>query len=358
MIFMFRKFVFVAIFGFMLLGITFLLGEVVLRAYNAFAHSHIFYDGSYNRYRGKPHVMLYGHRLNAGGFNDREFTALPGDYRIVGLGDSFAFGIVPQNFTYLTKLEQKLKRQVGNVSLFNMGISQTNPTDYYTILTKEGADLKPDLVLLSFFVGNDFDVPRQPWFRHSYVLTALNYIYKVSYQVKDFAGHQPYCDSCDTFQRPDYLRIEKERLDSWMYHVPENGQYPDGKEGSFEQTVSALLRTRDYCKAQNAQFIVAIIPDELQVDAPLQRDLINAYFAKAGKLPYDVLTPTRRLIQRLRDNQISYLDLYEAFQKAIPTQRLYKPSDSHWNIAGNEFAAQLLADSLVKVIPAKARRPK
>ncbi len=355
---MLKKLIFSGVFGFILLAITFLLGEVVLRVYNSFAHSHIFYDGSYNRYRGKPHVTLYGHRLNAGGFNDTEFTASPGDYRIIGLGDSFAFGIVPQNHTYLTKLEENLKQRVGKVSLFNMGISQTNPTDYYTVLTKEGAELKPDLVLLSFFVGNDFDVPRQPWFRHSYMLTALNYLYKVSYQVKDFAGHQPYCDSCDTFQRPEYLRIEKERLDSWMYHVPENGAYPGGKGGSFEQTMAALLRTRDYCKAQGAKFRVAIIPDELQVDPSLQQDVIKAYYAKAGKLPYDVLTPTRRLTQRLRDNQIPYIDLHAAFRNGVPTRQLYKRSDSHWNIAGNEFAAQILADSLTKVIPSSAQNSK
>ncbi|GAA4446864.1 hypothetical protein GCM10023189_02450 [Nibrella saemangeumensis] len=348
---MFRTIIYSIIFGVILLIVTFLLGEVVLRVYNYFAHSHVFYDGSYNRYRGKPHVNLYGFKLNAGGFNDTEFIAEPDAYRIVGLGDSFAFGIVPQNQTYLTKLESKLRDRVGKVSLFNMGISQTNPTDYYTILTQEGADLKPDMVLLSFFMGNDFDVPRKPWYRHSYMLTALNYIGKVAWKVKDFAGHQPYCDSCDTFERNEYLRIEKERLDSWQYHIPQDGRYPAGKEGFFEKTVETLLRTRDYCKQQGAEFVIVIIPDELQVDERLQQDVAAAYFADTGKLPYDVLTPTRMLAQRLRENQIPYLDLYDAFRAAIPAQELYKPSDSHWNIAGNEFAAGLLADSLSKIIP-------
>ncbi|GAA4397925.1 hypothetical protein GCM10023187_07890 [Nibrella viscosa] len=334
-----------------MIAVTFILGEVVLRVFNYFADSHIFYDGSYNRYRGKPHVVLYGYTLNSGGFNDTEFIAEPDDYRIIGLGDSFTFGIVPQNHTFLTKLESKLKQRLGKVKVFNMGISQTNPSDYYTILTREGADLKPDLVLLSFFIGNDFDVPRKPWFRHSYMLTALNYIYKVAWKVKDFAGHQPYCDSCDTFVRKEYLRIEKERLDSWQYHVPENGEFPGGNNGLFEGTVGILLSTRDYCKAHGAKFIVTIIPDELQVDERLQQDIIAEYFPKTSRLPYNVLTPTRMLTQRLGENQISYIDFYEAFKNAIPDQQLYKPSDSHWNIAGNEFAAQILADSLVKIIP-------
>ncbi|GAB3986504.1 hypothetical protein GCM10028807_04070 [Spirosoma daeguense] len=333
---------------------TFLLGEVVLRIYNYFAHSHIFYDDSYNRYRGKPHVTLYGYKLNASGFNDKEFTSKPGDYKITGLGDSFAFGIVPQGDTYLTKLETKLNQQVGPVSLFNMGISQTNPTDYYSILTNEGADLKPDLVLLSFFVGNDFDIIKKRWFfRHSYMLTALNYIAKVTWKVNDFTGHQPYCDSCHTFKRADYLNVQKARMEAWKYHMPDTDTVMP-KNGFFDQTIATLVKTRDYCREQKAKFIIVIIPDELQVDDTLQHDMITAFYEKEGKLPYDVMTPTRLLLQQLQANQIQYIDLYEPMRKAIESgQTLYKPSDSHWNVAGNEFAAQLLADSLSKMIPRK-----
>ncbi|GAB2562593.1 alginate O-acetyltransferase AlgX-related protein [Spirosoma areae] len=339
------------IFVSLLLISTFLLGEIGLRIYNYFVHSHIFYDSSYNRYRGKPHVELYGFRLNSGGFNDTEFTAKPSDYRIIGLGDSFAFGIVPHQYTYLTKLENKLNNRIGNICLFNMGISQTNPTDYYSILTNEGAHLKPDLVLVSFFIGNDFDVIKKPWFRHSFMLTALNYIGTVAWKVKDFAGHEAYADSAHTFRREDYLKIEKERMDSWKYHMPDKGPLPGQKTGFFEQTIATLLRTRDYCTAHGAKFMVTIIPDELQVDSTLQQEVVSAYYPTVGRLPYDVLTPTRLLTQRLRANGIPYIDMLEAFQTASSAKRLYKPSDSHWNIAGNEFAAQLLADSLVKFIP-------
>ena len=345
---MFKSVFYWLIFVGILIVMTFLLGEAVLRIYNYFAHSHIFYDGSYNRYRGKPHAELYGFRLNSGGFSDTEFAADSGDYRIIGLGDSFAFGIVPHDYTYLTKLENKLNQRLGKIKLFNMGISQTNPTEYYSILTNEGADLKPNLVLLSFFIGNDFDVPRKPWFRHSYVLTALNYIGTVAWKVRDFVGHEGYCDSCQTFRPPDYFQIEKERYDAWQYHTPE-GKKPESN--FFDQTVATLVRTRDYCTAQNAKFIVAIIPDELQVNDTLQRELAAALYPATGRLPYDVQTPTRLLTQRLRDNKIPYIDMLASFRAASATNRLYKPADSHWNIAGNEFAARLLTDSLAKVIP-------
>jgi len=41
------------------------------------------------------------------------------------------------------------------------------------------------------------------------------------------------------------------------------------------------------------------------------------------------------------------LDLYPAFAAAAPTQRLYKPFDTRWNIAGNRLAAEQIADFLV-----------
>jgi len=40
--------------------------------------------------------------------------------------------------------------------LINMGIPGTNPDHYLALMVHEGLDLRPDLVLVSFFIGNDF----------------------------------------------------------------------------------------------------------------------------------------------------------------------------------------------------------
>jgi hypothetical protein len=72
--------------------------------------SSIFYDNSYNRFRGKPFVDDYDFRLNSKGFKDveRKKEKAPNVYRILGLGDSFAFGVVPHQFNFLTLLEKQL----------------------------------------------------------------------------------------------------------------------------------------------------------------------------------------------------------------------------------------------------------
>src|SRR5439155_15778980 len=86
--------------------ITIILLEVSLRIFQHFYPLPIFYTNSYNRFRLPPHASIYGFPLNARGFTDVEFNIEKdqGTFRILGLGDSFAFGIVPYPYNYLPML--------------------------------------------------------------------------------------------------------------------------------------------------------------------------------------------------------------------------------------------------------------
>ena len=44
-----------------------------------------------------------------------------------------------------------------NVELINMGIPGIGPRNYLSLLVQEGFALDPDRVLVTFFIGNDFD---------------------------------------------------------------------------------------------------------------------------------------------------------------------------------------------------------
>src|ERR1041384_3891860 len=134
---------------FIILLITFVLAEVAFRVYNYVHPSFIFYDSSYNRFRGKPHAPDFDFHLNSKGFKDVEFNLKKdeGTYRVVGLGDSFAFGIVPYEYNYLTLLEANLNQSGKKTEVINMGIAGVGPKDYLALLVNEGLELKPDLVL-------------------------------------------------------------------------------------------------------------------------------------------------------------------------------------------------------------------
>ena len=138
--------------------ITLILSEITLRIYNKMNPSFVFYDSSYNRFRGKPNAPDYDFKLNSQGFKDVEFTVeKPAqNYRILGIGDSFAFGVVPYQDNYFTLLEQQFQRSGKTTEVINMGIPGMGPRDYLSILANEGLKLKPDHVVVTFYVGNDF----------------------------------------------------------------------------------------------------------------------------------------------------------------------------------------------------------
>src|SRR5436309_13471021 len=138
--------------------ITFVLAEITLRVYNHFNPIFIFYDRSYNRFRGKPGAPDYDFYLNSRGFKDVEFKPQKeaNTYRILALGDSFAFGVVPYQHNYLTLLKQQLNSSDRHIEVLNMGIPGIGPQHYLALFVNEGLQLQPDMVLVSFFIGNDF----------------------------------------------------------------------------------------------------------------------------------------------------------------------------------------------------------
>ena len=142
--------------AFIILCITFALAEVALRIYNSIKPLPIFYSTSYNRFRGKPFSSDYdSFHLNSRGFKDVEHNAqkAAGTFRILGIGDSFAFGVVPYTNNWLTLLKDKLNCNGKHVELINMGIPGTDPADYLSLFIHEGLELKPDMVLLFILHG-------------------------------------------------------------------------------------------------------------------------------------------------------------------------------------------------------------
>jgi len=78
----------------LVLLLTSLIAEVALRVSHYIRPSMAFYDSSYHRFRGRPNALDF--HLNSQGFKDVEFDVqkAEGTYRILALGDSFAYGVV------------------------------------------------------------------------------------------------------------------------------------------------------------------------------------------------------------------------------------------------------------------------
>ena len=317
-------------------------GEIALRIYHYFRPVFIFYDDSYYRFRGKPLSQYWGFRLNSRGFHDVEFA--PKDdstYRIIGIGDSFAFGAVPHEHNYLNLLGKRLRDDQFQIDVLNMGIPGTGPREYLAVLLREGLALKPDMVLLSFFVGNDFSDShkrrlKQRWFTHSYVLSLLRYIFTTGsiYNPALAQNEKNYCDDCALFDPATYLRVEASRSSIYL-------EEDQTWKNQLRDTMFYLKEIQKICRSRRIDFEVVIIPDEVQVNHALQSQVRSTLPGDLQK-KWNSSFPIDQLTAALRKEGVDYIDLHPAFVEASKTQTLYKPRDTHWNIAGNRLAAAII----------------
>jgi hypothetical protein len=308
--------------------------EVGLRVVNAIRPSFLFYDDSYNRYRGQPGAPFYDTRFNAAGFNDVDHQQTrPTDVarRIVAIGDSFVVGVVPYTANYLTLVERELSVE-ARTEVIKLGIAGTGPAEYLPMLVNEGLAYRPDVVLANVFIGNDLEESGRRWHEYSYTATLFRSLWRLRSGGAGITaaagGAASYDDTQPTFDRERFLEIEVDR--SWIYTDAAR------VDTAVANVVDRLRAMQEAARRSGATFAVVVIPDEAQVRQDLQAEVRRA--AGAGTSP-EFDRPNRVLVRALEGAQIPVLDLLPAFQRAGQSTTLYKPSDTHWNLAGNRLAA-------------------
>ncbi len=322
--------------------LTFACAEGALRIVQRIHPTYLLSESSYNRFRGRPGAVVFGMPLNSGGFKDVEHprNKPAGTYRIVALGDSFAFGSVPYEDNYLTLLGRRLSTEARPVEVVNMGVSGAGPQDYLALLLDEGLAYRPDLVLVSFFVGNDFTDTkraRRSSRPHSALATFARSVYGLAFGSKGLLPTADrYDDTVKSWTDATYLAMERDRTRI----------YEPGGAGRriYLDAIDFLARIQSVCAERGIEFAVAVIPDELQVSPDLRRRVLGASGGAGAGL--DLGLPNRFLDEQLTARHINHCDLLDRFAAASGGELLYKPNDSHWNLAGNRLAADALADCL------------
>lgn len=324
--------------------ITVSLAEIALRLCNKIYPSYIFYDNSYNRFRGKPFADDYDFHLNSRGFKDveRKKEKEPGVYRILGLGDSFAFGVVPHRFNFMTLLEKHLN-QCNKVEVMNMGIPWLDPEDFLSVLVHEGLEFNPDLVMVCFFVGRDFLPNERSIYTYSYAASFLKFIYDLHfrYEGQVYHGKAVYYDEKPTLTNDTFMHCENGRS---RIFVKNYDKFP----ALFDGAIAPLREIKEICSARGIDLLVVMFPDEMQVNAPLQSEVLAA--SKHSPDQFDFALPDRMLSRELENMNVKQLDLLEPFKQVSARERLYKLRDTHWNIAGNRLAAEVIGNYLSNTI--------
>ena len=104
---------------------------------------------------------------------------------------------------------------------------------------------------------------------------------------------------------------------------------------------------KDWCDRRKIKLVIAILPDQFQVDPEL-RKAIFAKYKRIKEKNIDLTQPDNLIVNFCRAQNIHCLDLLGQFQEQGKTRQLYTLRDTHWNEAGNRLAADLIFEYLEK----------
>lgn len=283
--------------------------------------------------------------------------------RILGLGDSFSVNLKDEGKNYNNLLQQKfINSGQGDVEIVNAGMEAIVPGYYGHILNEYGDLFKPDLVMVSFFVGNDIEQSENSIF-----------IGNIIYEPKDlFKRYSRYYQFSHVrlyrLLKNQYTRYREEQLKK-----QEAKRYPPQQEGSFsEKTFLGIERMRswifdknnrellqkewrkcsevfmkmqDWCDQRKIKLVIAILPDQFQVDQEIREAVLTRY-KNIEENNMDLSQPNNLIVNFCRAHHINCLDMLRNFQEKAKNERLYTLRDTHWNEAGNRLAADLIFEYL------------
>lgn len=247
--------------------ITFGMTEATFRIYGLINPTFIFYDSSYNRYRGKPLSPSQGGNLNSQGFRGAEYSQVKAanTYRILSLGDSFTFGIVPVQYNYNSKIERQLNRKIVSqdkqFQLINMGIPGIGLRDYLALLVNEGVQLNPDMVMVSLFIGNDIleaeraiDKKRD-LYSYSHVLSFFNYIITLQrkYEGKAYGAKNEYIDDKPSLEANKFLEVQAARSQIFIKGDADSSV-------ALNNQLEYIKQIKKICDSKNIKLLVVMLP--------------------------------------------------------------------------------------------------
>jgi len=326
-------------------------------------------------FRVRAHYRIdRGSITNQFGFNDHDYPLqkTPGVYRILVLGDSFGWA-GGQEGNYTALLEQQLDKHYGyhRIDIINAGYPMTHTAEQLVILKKFGLQYHPDLVILGFFVGNDFidgnpnrkrivvndlyiDIDKRrehiilgyPIVFQSRLLLYVKQKYKIFTELRKVAATVPRQQLSQEQRGPlaedTFLDLERAELEFFNINVSRKGRFLK----NINYILQSIAEMDALLKSRNTEFIVAIYPDVFQIDKRLLKTIVERF--RLHIEDYDLDLAQNILKTFLRSKDIFYIDLTDRFRSEGLEKNLYVMGDPHWNRSGNQLAADILYETLVK----------
>lgn len=343
--------------------------------------------------------------INSWGQRDRERSLQPAAsvFRVAFIGDSFLEESA-QPVSLLT--EQLVKRD--DVEIVNLGISSTQPDEYYYRLRTIAVPLRCQHCVVWLYSGNDFvDEPRtltramgmfavaprpswattlglrsinhvltnsrrpvlQAWFAAGDLATQEARIFKSLREASDDDIREGLLHS--NRLPPDAYEQLRSRLTSpgssdflAMLKQPDSGKFRsyyltaglwaasvgDGQWDKNPETAALYWaqQMKVVCDRANVQLTFVVIPEAFQVDSRM-RDQWSP-LADMRNLTKPCRDASERFCSAAREQGLDVLDLHPAFEDVPGT---YLNLDGHWSDKGVELAAKTVFEHLNPKLPSR-----
>lgn len=276
-----------------------------------------------------------------------------GNVEAVALGDSFTFCFTELADCWVTKVGQQAGLKFSNLGQPVTG-SESHARIYNDFVAKPDLKLKqPKLVLWQFY-GNDFNddyglaalngtaksppapvpatrpLPQGPlavWLRQNSVI----YVMMSALLRGNDPGVQQFVDpyhttanGLDLWFGQSYVR------DSFDMSQPRN------QEGEA-LSQQAILKTRATVEQNGGKFVMIIMPAKEETYRALAESLMSKAAVDA------IAAPRLHILDFCKTENLTCFDLLPALQ-AQASRQLYYPNDPHLNMAGNQVAADAIAN--------------
>jgi hypothetical protein len=301
-------------------------------------------------------------KINRDGYRDRPWTAPPGGeaapVRLLALGDSFTFGMgVEAEQTFVQNLETEIPG--GRLITFNAGVPGYGPAHERVILEELADRVRPDLVVMVLYTGNDLEDTQR--LEHPESVAApvrrrsdQNRRRHVPEILARLGSYRYWTNSSRVcaYTLPFFARLAVRlgladpRLvyNSFMIRSCATDLDATAKQ-ALEGTVRAVEDTALRCGQLEARFLVLLAPAALFADPAL----FDRFFERQQAYERQDHSPDilhARLVSECERRGIAVLDLLPMLRRLQVDQKACYHPEGHWNAFGHHAVGRALAEVL------------
>ncbi len=303
---------------------------------------------------------------NSKGLVDYEYDYDFKSLTIVMLGDSFTEAShvkLEEGFPKL--LESKLKNDGKNLRVVNCGIGNTGTDQQFIFLQKECIKYKPQIVILDFYIGNDF-ADNYASLVYGYENGKLIDKRPIKFSLFQRALHF-FNTRLHTVKLIENIFLSSKYMRQFLFNI---GLYKSGEpykhdislqdvfftnstiaKAGYDKTWLIFDQLINYTKSNDINLIVTIIPTKEQVDSKKYNEHFSIY--NNTSISINITRPNRELSKYLANKNITYIDLLSYLRKYNVNNTFYFESDIHYNNKGHEITAEVIFEKLTNLIPIK-----